>query len=322
MFPALKRIIKSGWQSLRRNGMFSLATIFVMVLTISLITSFFILQGLSEFLISSLEENFDVSVYFKKEALEEEITKIKDELLKIPEVNDVEYISCMDALNYFKERHKDDEKLLESLTELGIKEVKEEKECREKDVFFASLNIKAKELDKYEEVSSFLEQSSFQNIIAKIDYKQKKTLIDDVSSITSGIKKIGIIAAIIFGFLAILIVFNTISLAILNNKEEISIMRLVGASNWFIRGPFIAQGIISSLIAIFITLLIFIPVSYFSISIFSFFSPKLALIFASGFHPYKYILSNFGILFLTQISVGIGIGFFSSLIAIRRHLQV
>jgi cell division transport system permease protein len=322
MFPTLKRIIKSGWLGLRRNGMFSLATIFVMVLTISLITSFFILQGFSKFLITSLEENFDVSVYFKKEVPEEEITKIKDELQKIPEVKNVEYISCLDALNYFKEKYKDNEKMLESLTELGIKEVADEKECKERGVFFASLNIKAKELDKYEAVSSFLEQSSFQSIIEKIDYKQKKTLIENVSSITDGIKKLGIIVAFVFGALAILVVFNTISLAILNNKEEISIMRLVGASNWFIRGPFIAQGLISSLIAILVTLLVFVPVSYFSISILSFFSPKLALIFASGFHPYKFILSNFGTLLLAQILVGIGIGFFSSLIAIRRHLQV
>jgi cell division transport system permease protein len=322
MFPALKRIIKSGWLGLRRNGMFSLATIFVMVLTISLVTSFFILQGLSDFLIANLEAKFDISVYFKKNAPEEEITKIKDELLKMPEVNDVEYISCIDALNSFKERHKDDEGLLESLTELGIKEVTEEKECRESDVFLVSLNIKAREPQRYEEVSNFLKQPNFENLIYEIDYYQKETLIKDVFSITSGIKKFGIIVAIIFGVLAILVVFNTISLAILNNKEEISIMRLVGASNWFIRGPFIAQGVISSLIAILITLLIFTPVCYFSISILSFLSPKLALIFTSGFHPYKYILSDFVTLFLAQILVGIGIGVFSSLIAIRRHLQV
>ncbi len=310
MLATLKRIIKSGWLGLRRNGMFSIATIFVMVLTISLITSFFILQGLSNFLISSLEEKFDISAYFKKDAPEEEIIKIKEELLKIPEVKDVEYISREQALEKFTAKYKDNAQMMESLDEIGD------------NPFFASLNIKAKDPEKYEEVSSFLGQSTFQNIIEKIDYYQKKTLIEDVFSITSGIKKLGIIVAFIFGVLAILVVFNTISLAILNNKEEISIMRLVGASNWFIRGPFIAQGIISSLIAILVTLLIFTPVSYFAISIFSFFSPKLTLIFASGFHPYKFILSNFGTLLLIQILVGIGIGFFSSLIAIRRHLQV
>ena len=302
MFPTLKRVIKSGWLSFRRNGMLSVATIFVMVLTISLVTSFLLLQGISNSLISSLEEKVDVSVYFKKDAPEEEITKIEDELLRIPEVKNIDYISRQQALDTFVEKHKDDAQMMESLKEIG------------ENPFFASLNIKAWQANQYEAVSNFFENSTSKDILEKIDYFQRKPLIDKVFSISSFLKKFGIGAAIVLGILAVLVTFNTIKLAIFNHREEISVMRLVGASNWFIRGPFIVQGMISSLLSILITLVIFIPLSYFL-------SPKLTII-VPDFNLFAFLVSNFGTLLLLQILVGIGIGFFSSLIAIRRYLQV
>jgi cell division transport system permease protein len=282
--------------------MLSVATIFVMVLTISLVTSFFLLQGISNSLISSLEEKVDVSVYFKKDAPEEEITKIEDELLRIPEVKNIDYISRQQALDTFVEKHKDDAQMMESLKEIG------------ENPFFASLNIKAWQANQYEAVSNFFENSTSKDILEKIDYFQRKPLIDKVFSISSFLKKFGIGAAIVLGILAVLVTFNTIKLAIFNHREEISVMRLVGASNWFIRGPFIVQGMISSLLSILITLVIFIPLSYFL-------SPKLTII-VPDFNLFAFLVSNFGTLLLLQILVGIGIGFFSSLIAIRRYLQV
>ena len=301
MLTKLKRIIKSGWISFRRNGMLSVATIFVMVLTISLATSFFLLQGISNFLISSLEEKVDVSVYFKEDAPEEEITKVKDEVSKIPEVKKLDYISRQQALDAFIEKHKEDPQIMESLKEIGD------------NPFFASLNIKAWQASQYEAVSNFFENSTSKELIERIDYFQRKPLIDKVFSISSLLKKIEIGAVIVLGILAVLVTFNTVRLAIFNHREEISIMRLVGASNWFIRGPFIVQGMISSLFSILISLVIFVPLSYFL-------SPKLMTI-VPDFNLFAFLISNLGTLLLLQILVGIGIGFFSSLIAIRRHLQ-
>lgn len=282
--------------------MLTVATLFVMVLTIFLATTFFLLQGMTNSLISSLQDKVDISVSFKKDALEENITKLKDELLKIPEVKNVVYVSSQQALDEFTSKHEDDPQLLESLRELG------------ENPFPAYLNIKASTPGQYEAISNFLGGESYQNIIDKVNYRQIKETIDTIFSITSLVRKIGIGAAAVLGILAALVTFNTIRLAIFNSREEISIMRLVGASNWFIRGPFIVQGIISGLFSILITILIFLPLSYFL-------TPKVAN-FIPDFNLFHFLITNFGYLLLLQILVGIGIGALSSLIAIGRHLQV
>jgi cell division transport system permease protein len=191
---------------------------------------------------------------------------------------------------------------MESLTELG------------ENPFPAYLNIKASESGKFEEISDFLSQTTYQDIIDKVNYYQIKQIIDKIFSISSLIRKIGLGAAIILGILTALVTFNTIRLAIFNFREEISIMRLVGASNWFIRGPFIVQGIISGFASILITIIIFLPLCYFL-------SPKLTNI-VPDFNLFHFLLSNFWTLLLLQILVGVGIGVISSLIAIRKRLQV
>lgn len=302
MLTKLKRIIKSGWISFRRNGMLTVATLFVMVLTISLVTTFFLLQGISNSLISSLQDEIDISVSFKVNVPEGEITKLKDEILKISEIKNVTYVSSQQALDEFTQKHKDDAQLMESLTELG------------ENPFPAYLNIKASEAGKYEEVSNFLGQAAYQDIIDKINYYQIEQTIDKIFSISSLIRRISLGAAIILGILTVLVTFNTIRLAIFNYREEISIMRLVGASNWFIRGPFIVQGIISGFASILITIIIFLPLCYFL-------SPKLTNII-SNFNLFHFLLSNFWTLLLLQILVGVGIGVISSLIAMRKRLQV
>ena len=282
--------------------MLTVATLFVMVLTIFLTTTFFLLQGMANHLIASLQDKVDISVSFKKDSSEEDITKLKDELLKIPEVKNVAYVSSQQALDEFTAKHKDDAQLLESLRELG------------ENPFPAYLNIKASEAGQYEAICNFLGGESYQNIIDKVNYYQIKETIDKIFSISSLVKKIGIGAAVVLGILAALVTFNTIRLAIFNSREEILIMRLVGASNWFIRGPFIIQGVISGFFSILITILIFLPLCYFL-------SPKLTNIIPD-FNLFHFLISNFGYLLLLQILVGIGIGALSSLIAMGRHLQV
>jgi cell division transport system permease protein len=307
MLTKLKRIIKAGWVSFRRNGMLTVATLFVMVLTIFLATTFFLLQGMTNSLISSLQNEVDISVAFKENTLPEDHIKLRDELLKIPEVKDAVYVTKETVLAEFIAKYKDNPQMMESLREAGEGKP-------DGNPFVAYLNIKASTPGQYESISNFLSETSYQDIIGKVNYRQLEQIIKKIFSISSLIKKIGIGAAIILGILAALVTFNTIRLAIFNSREEISIMRLVGASNWFIRGPFIVQGIISGFISILIAILIFLPLCYFL-------SPKLGNLIPD-FNLFHFLLSNFGTLLLLQILVGVGIGVLSSLIAIRKHLQV
>ena len=279
-----------------------MATVFVVVMTIFAITFLFLFRGATQFLISTLQEKIDISVYFKEGSPEDEILEAKTEIAEIPEVKDVEYVSRQEALERFVQGHKEDPLLMESLKEVG------------ENPFLASLNIKAWQAEQYETLANFLENSSFKNIVQKIDYHQRRPVIERLFSTISTINRAGIIISLILATTSFLVVFNTIRLAIYNLKEEIKIQRLVGASNWFIRGPFLIQGIITGLFATTITILLFMLLSWV-------FSPKLETILAS-FNIFSFFLSNFWILLLIQLLAGIGIGIFSSFIAMRRYLKV
>lgn len=302
MLISLKRIIKSGWNNFWRNGGLSVATIFIMVLTLSLGTSFFLLKGASQFLVETLKEKVDMYVYFNEELTSDDILAIQEKLSQLPEIQKIEYVSKEEALQKFIDRHKDDKAIMDSLQELG------------KNPLLASLNIRAWEASQYSAISGFLNQSSFKDLIAKIDYQQKKSAIERIFSIISTVNRTGIVLSFILAALAILIVFNTVKLAISSSKEEIETMRLVGASNWFIRGPFLVQGALVGFSASLLTLLIF------SAGLF-FISPHLEFLLP-GFNIFHYFLASIFIILLIQLAAGIGLGILSSWLAVRRYLKV
>jgi len=302
MITAIKRIFKLGWSSFTRDGGIATATIFILVITIFLVSLLFLFQNISQFLISSLQEKVDISVYFKEIIPEEDILNVEKELSQIPEVKNVKYVSKEEALEIFVERHKDDPVLMSSLEEVGG------------NPFLASLNIKAWEASQYQKVADFLEGPRFENLIEKVDYYQRKPVIERIFSLTSAANKAGISLSIALVVVAILVTFNTIRLAILNQKEEIQIQRLVGASNFFIRGPFLIQGTISGILAFLICLLLFTLICWV-------FSPKIEIFFP-GLNIFSFFTKNFWTLFLIQIFTGILLGIISSTIAIRKYLKV
>lgn len=302
MFTLFKRIFRGSWLNFRRNSGLFLATIFVLFITISLITSLFFFHKISQFLISELEAKVDISVYFKEDSPEKEVLKAKDELSKMSEVKEIEYISREMARETFIQKHKDNPLLMASLEEIGG------------NPFLASLNIGAWKPDQYETLAHFLENADFKNLIEKIDYYQRKPVIERLSAITSTVNKVGIGMSIILALISFLVAFNTIRLAIFNQREEISIMRLVGASNWFIRGPFLFQGVIAGFFATLITVLIFFLTCWVL-------GPKLEILLPD-FNLRIFFFQNFWTLFLIQLLTGMGIGIFSSLIAMRRYLKV
>lgn len=302
MLIVLKRIFKSSWKSFLREGGLAAANIFILVMAISAITSVIFFKNVSNFLIEAIQEKVDISVYFKYETAEEDILKIKDEIAAIPEVKGIEYISKEKALTTFSERHKDDPLLLEAVEEVGV------------NPFLAALNIKAFTASQYQAIASFLDSSQFQNVIEKIDYHQRQPVIDRIYNLTSNLNKIGIIFSVILIIVAFLVAFNTIRLAIYNSREEIKIQRLVGASNWFIRGPFLAQGVVSGFFATLVCLLLFLILCWGLNSKVEYLFPDLSI--------FKFFLANFWLIFFIQLFSGILIGILSSLIATRRYLRV
>jgi len=279
-----------------------LATIFIMVIVISLPTFLFLLNPASKILISDIKEKVDISVYFNEDASLEDISLVNSAVSKIPEVEEVEYISKEQTLERFIKKHKDDPVLMESLTEIG------------NNPFLSSLNIKAWQASQYEQVTKFLETGPFGNLINKVDYHQRKPVIEKIFSIISNVNKAGILFASVLGIIAILVAFNAIRIAINNSEEGIKVMRLVGASNWFIRGPFLVQGVIIGSLAALIALLTTLGLCFLI-------SPKIKLI-VPEISIFSLFVSNLGALILIQLATGIGLGVISSMIAIRKYLKI
>ncbi len=302
MLTSVKRIIRLGWTSFSRDGGAITTTVFILVLTISLVTCIFFLKGISQILISNLEEKVDISVYFKEDTTEQEILSVKQKLYQVSDEENIEYISKEQALEIFVERHREDLVLMASLEEIAI------------NPFLASLNIKASDPVKYKEIANFLEGAVFEDSIEKIDYNQRRPVIERIFNLTNSFKKIGIGISVLLVLLSFLVVLNTTRLAIYNLKQEVEVQKLVGASNWFIRGPFLVQGVIAGAIAALISFVIFGLGSFI-------FSSNINALF-SDLNIWQYFTDNIFTIILIQLVTGIGLGVSSSIIAIRKYLKV
>jgi len=301
MVTAVYRIIKYGFQNFWRNRLVSIATILVLLLSVIVFLGLLIFAAVGRQAVSAIQDKIDISVYFKSNAPEDNILKLKNVLEKLTEVKAVEYISKDEALKIFAERHKADEVISQALSELN------------ENPLTASLNIKAKDPRKYADIAAYLEAESFKSVIDKVSYGQNQVVIDRLAKIISVGKQAGILLTIVLVVIAVIVVFNTILLAIYSGREEISIMRLVGASNAFIRGPYIFVGILYGFLAAFTALVLLSPFIYLA-------SPYVE-IFIPGMKLWSYFLDNFLRLFGEGLLFSVGIGVVSSLTVIRRYLR-
>ena len=274
----------------------------MMSLAIFSITSLLLINVLINSLTTSLEDKVDISVYFNLDTSEEDILETRNDLVKLNEVRSVEYVSTNEALKRFKERHQDNQILMASLEELETNPLE------------ASLNIKAQAASQYEAIANFFNQDKYQQIVDKINYMENRAVIARLSSITRTIRQVGFVILLILATLAVLVTFNTIRLTIYSARREIKVMKLVGASNWFARGPFIVEGAIYGVVATLVTLFILYPLLWYL-------SPKITA-YLPGTDLLYFFQANFLTLFLFQMLVGISLGSISSWIAIRRYLEV
>lgn len=302
MFLTLSRIIKSGGTSFWRNIWLSAATVSIMVLSLLVMTSLLFLNVFTDVVIQELQERIDISVYFKLDAREDDMFAVRDELRGVSEVDRVEYVSRDEALKQFQERNKENSILIKALEEIGKNPLK------------ASLNIKAKDPSQYASIASFLERPKFQQFIDKVTYRQNATAIERLVNIVGATRRGGLVITLGLIATAVLVAFNTIRIAIYTSRDEIGVMRLVGASNWFVRGPFLMEGIIYGAVAALATLV----VSYPAVAVLA---PKLTA-FLGGMNMLDYFKANFWTILGLELGVGVGLGVLSSFIAIRRYLRV
>jgi cell division transport system permease protein len=310
----IKRVVRAGFVNFWRNGFISLTSILVMSVTLFVIGSVVFNSALLNASLQELRNKADINVYFVTSAPEEDILALKKTLESLPEVASVEYVSREQALKDFEARHADDELIVQGLTELGENPLP------------AALNIKAKEPSQYGSVAKFLESENALSrdgkaLIENSNYNRNKVIIDKLTTIINTSEQSNLIRTVILVFLSIVVVFNTIRLVIYTAREEISVMRLVGASNRYIRGPFVVSGIIYGVLAGIVTLAVFYPLTYKFGPLFypfpMFLGEKI-----NNLSLFDYYVSNFGELFVIVIGGGIVLGAISSYLAVKKYLRV
>jgi len=301
MLTTLVRIIKYGKQNFTRNAWLSMATIAIMALALLVFASLLIFNVMTRTIITSIEDKIDVSVYFKNTTGEDDILRIKSTLQGLPEVKNVDYVSKDEALAIFKDKHKNDPTIAQAIEQLN------------ENPLLASLNIKARNPNEYPVIAGYLNNDSIKPFIEKVSYAQNAGVIDRLNRILSTTQKGGWGLTAFISLIAILITFNTIRLAIYSNRESINIMRLVGGSNFFIRGPFLIEGILYGIISAIVSLLLLAPIIYFISPYTNAIVPELYL--------WSYFVSNLVVLFIYQVLFGVGLGIVSSFIAIGKYLK-
>ena len=302
MLISFFRIIKTGFADFWRNRWVSQATLGVMIITLFVVVSFFMFGKTANNLIYNLKTRMDISVYFKIDTDETDIVGIEENLKKMEQITNIEYISRSEALARFKERHQNDPLILQSLEEIGSNPLT------------ASLNIQAQEPETdFPFIDQYLSKN-YEALIDKVNYQENKDIVTRISRFSSGVQRAGIILSIILIAIVILVTFNTIRLTIYSVRDEIGVMRLVGASNAYIRGPFIVEGIIYGILATTVSTLI-------CWGTFKVLSPRLSGMLLD-FNLYQHFTSNLLTIIAIQLAIGITLGALGSYIAIKRYLKV
>ncbi|EKD24309.1 MAG: cell division protein FtsX, partial [uncultured bacterium] len=281
MLTTLSRVIKYGLVGFWRNGWLSTATIAIVFLVLVGLGGLLMFNSLANIVLTDIQDKIDVSVYFKVDAPEDRMLEVQRSLESLPEVKSVEYISRDKALEEFKEQHKDDSTVSQAL------------EAIDSNPLAASLNIKARELRDYEAIAGYLEKDTYKEITDKISYTQNIGVIDRLKKIKGTVEQGGLLLVVFISLIAALIIFNTIRLAIYSNRDELAVMRLVGASNFFIRGPYMVEGIIYGITGSIMSIIV--------VTIAVFYTAPYASIFVPDINGWTYYLSNFFSFMFAQV---------------------
>lgn len=217
------KTLKTSWKHMRRNPYQTMAAIFIMVLTFLAISVFaFIVLG-SSVVIKHFESKPQVTAFFKDEATQANIDELQNSLRQTGQVANMRFVSKKEALAIYQEQNKEDPLLLDLVTE---------------DILPASLEISTTNLEDLGAVSDTLRRSPY---ISEVVYQ--KDIVSSLTNWTNAIRLIGITLIIVLALVSIFIMMTVIGFKVSQKREEIEIMKLLSATNWYIRWPFILEGI-------------------------------------------------------------------------------
>lgn len=298
----LWRTFKEGKENFRRNGWLTFATISVITLSLFIVSLSLLIGITTQSILQNMRGKVNVSVSFNPDVTEERIMEIKNGLSKFKkEIASVEYISRDDALKQFLADSGNDPIIAKAVEEIG------------ENPLLASLVIKAVTAEDYPLIVEQIKNSAFQNDISRINYAKNRKIFDRLDYINKTVKSAGLVLGALFIFVAILITFNAIRITIYSHRQEFEVKRLVGASNLYVKMPFIFEGALYGLVASIITVILISGVAYYV-------SPLTEGAVLQGNFMSLY-LDYFLYIFAGVILLGISLGVVSSAIAIRRYLK-
>lgn len=245
-----RRVVKYGVKSFVRNTWLSVAAIAIMIVTLIVLSATLIAANALQTAINQVANRVDISIYLKQGASQSQIYNIVTKIKKLDSVAEVSILSPEEA------NKKINDKLIKEFNITDKDQIQAMREAPNKIAW--TLNVKMRDLEATSELEDFVNND--EDTQALLDETKKPTFasshreaIENIATIMNRIRVIGLSAAGVFAAIAILVVFNTIRMAIFNRKEEIYMMRLVGASRWFIVGPFVVEASIYGLVAAVIT---------------------------------------------------------------------
>jgi cell division transport system permease protein len=300
------RMIRYGVNNFSRNVWLTIAATAVMTITLLFIFASVVLRNVLIDNISVLKDNVSMSIYLKNESTEAQASEVSSQLVQLTSVKSVEYVSSVKARENFINQNSSDATTLNALNQASNK-------------FPATLHIKVVNINDTSQLEEFSKNNSV--LLKYIDSSRqpsfagpRKSAIENIGNVVTFAEKAGAAASVAFIFISSLIIFNTIQMAIYTRKEEIEMMKLIGADKSFIRGPFVVEAVFYGFIAaILATSLGYGLLYYFKDTLSSYISVDSTL---------NILIANAALVVLGMILLGAIIGTVSSLLATRRHLKV
>jgi cell division transport system permease protein len=307
-FNTFKRVVRTGATNFVRNAWLAMAAMAVMVVTLTIILFSLVASATFNNTIAQITSKINISVYLKDSVTEEQRTALMDGLRELPNVKSVGFVSKDQALAEYKAANSNNPGLLQALNETS-------------NPLPASVKVLPHDPSKIQDIKNFLDKPDNVALLdpqAGTSYSgDRKAAIDKITHATNVLQRIGVAAVMIFAVISMLIIFNTIQMAIFNRRDELTIMRLLGATTWYIRGPFVVESIIYGVISAVLSILIINAVFITASSALQ--ASSLGLLDIG--YANTYFHDKFWILLTMQLVVGIVIGAVSSIIATRRYLK-
>lgn len=303
---SVERVFKYGVVNFGRNIWLAIAAIAMMAITLTILLFAVVANATFRHTIDDITSKIDVSFYLKDDVTAAQRDALVSDIKALSNVREVGYLSKADALKIYQEQNAGNKDLLTAIAETD-------------NPLPASLAIKPNDPNKLQEIRDFLSQPKVVALQSENSNfnEDRKAAIDKITNATHFFEQAGIVGIVVFMVISMLIIFNTIRMAIFNRRDELVIMRLLGASSWFIRGPFVVETMLYGVVAAVLSLLV--CWGLFEVASSTLQASSLGLLDIS--YSSDYFNNNLLLITFSQVAIGIIIGAVSSAVATRRYLK-